>query len=84
MKTKQGARIEALAKLFISRASSQGLKGKARDRAAIEFFVGAAAYASIAFGASSKEWSTTSAVAFLVSLRGYVEVEALAKPQEKT
>jgi hypothetical protein len=73
---------KTLAKQFISRAEAQGLKGKARDRAAIEFFVGASALAVAEHGGNSKAWGAVSSWAFLVSFRGYAEVEALARDPE--
>ena len=56
-----------LAKRFISRAKAQGMKGKARDRAAIEFFCGAIAV--------DERYSLA---AFLVAARGFEGVEELA------
>lgn len=49
-----------LAQKFIDRAAEQGMKGKARDRAALEFVCGAASVDERFLG-----------LAFLVSVRGY-------------
>lgn len=63
---------------FVKRSAALGLKGKARDRAAIEFLVGAAAFAVARFGEKSPEWCALSSAAFMVSIRGYAELEHLA------
>lgn len=63
---------------FIARAKAQDMKGKKRDIAAVEFVTGAAAAAIAMHGNASKEWSQLSSMAFIVSLRGYSEVEKFA------
>jgi hypothetical protein len=64
---------------FIARAKAQGMKGKARERAAIEFAVGAASAANEMHGQKSPEWSQLSGLAFLVAVRGYSEMERIAE-----
>lgn len=53
--------------------TAQGFKGKARERAALEFCVGAAAA-----HANRAGWPALSMLAFLCSVRGYSEVERFA------
>jgi hypothetical protein len=67
-----------VAQSFIERAAAQGMKGKARDKAAVEFAVGAASAAFQMHGQESAEWSGLSALAFLVAVRGYEELERIA------
>lgn len=76
-----------LAQTFIKRAEERALKGRTRDKAAIEFYVGAAAYALAEHGEDSKEWNAAGLTAFLVASRGYAEVLDMAKeeaPKVKT
>lgn len=63
----------------VGRLNARGLKGKARDRAAIEFLTGAAAAAVSMHGDKSPEWSQLSMLAFFVSINGYREVEKVAE-----
>lgn len=70
---------QQVAQFFIERAKAQEMRGGARDRAAIEFVVGAAASAVITHGASSPEYGELSLLAFLVATRGYVELEEVVK-----
>lgn len=66
------ARWAHIAKSFISRAELQGLKGKKRDNAAMEFFCGAATV-------TEANDHGGSVMAFLVAVKGYREVLELAK-----
>lgn len=59
-----------VAQHFVARAEAQGLKGKAMDKAALEFAIGAAAAAEAFYGAESPEWQGMSLLAFLVSVQG--------------
>ena len=61
-----------VAKTFMLRAKAQGLKGKARDRAALEFFLGGAA--ALMTGADRDRLT---ALAWVVSVRGYAEIERI-------
>lgn len=71
------AAVCAICKVFVARAHNGEMKGKARDRAALEFIVGANAGA---FHAGNNDLcSHLQTIAFLVSVRGYSEVERLAK-----
>ena len=67
-----------VAKLFVGRAQAQGMKGKKREDAAIEFAVGAAATVAAIYGQDSPEWQSMSMLAFFVSLNGYKEMERFA------
>jgi hypothetical protein len=64
---------------FVARALEQGLKGKARDRAAVEFMTGAAAYAAAAHGTDSVQWRTMSIAAFMTASRGYAYIAEKVK-----
>ena len=70
--------VARVAKHFVDRAKAQQLKGKARDRAAIEFVCGAAATAAVIHGDKSDEWSALSMLAFFVSLEGFKHLEQRA------
>jgi hypothetical protein len=67
--------MSGLAQSFVARAESQEMKGKARDRAALEFFLGAAAISvgklqeQILFNAS------------MIAVRGFSWVKELAGKQ---
>lgn len=65
----------AIAKAFIERSTTMGLKGKARDRAALEFAIGAANALDIA---GIKDSGATF-FAFMVATRGYGQVLDAAK-----
>jgi hypothetical protein len=69
---------------FVGRADAQGMKGRARDRAAVEFLTGAAAAAAVMHGDDSPEWRALSALAFLASCRGYSEVARIAEWQAQS
>lgn len=63
-----------LCQKFIERANAQGMKGKARDRAALEFVCGAATVNERFVG-----------LAFMISVRGYTElVEVATQPERET
>jgi hypothetical protein len=70
--------MENLAKQFVSRANSMGMKGRARDRAALEFYLGAAA---ISVGNLQQQLLFS---ASMISVRGYAFVLEMAKvaPEE--
>jgi hypothetical protein len=70
------ATIKALAKSFIERSTELGYKGKKRDGAALDYFVGAVAWAQHT-GDEATNW--LSRIAWLISVRGYSEVESIAK-----
>lgn len=57
-----------IAQAFVDRAKTQNMRGKKRDAAALEFFCGVATADERFCG-----------IAFLVCVRGYNEVEELAK-----
>lgn len=70
--------VRELAQSFVSRSTSQGLKGKQRHHDAVTFFVGA----SLAFNASGDEEAykhISTITAMLIVPRGYSEVERLAQ-----
>lgn len=75
--------IKFLANAFIARADAQQLKGKARDKAALEFACGAAAMVEALRDAgtlySGNDSPDVTPFAFLVSIRGYSEVLSFAK-----
>jgi hypothetical protein len=79
MSKKQTNTGAELAKLYMSRVKVSGIKGRARDRAACDYFVGAASAAALLRGEKSPEYSQLSLLAFLVATRGYGEVEAAAQ-----
>ena len=62
----------------VDRMVAQQCKGKARDRAALEFYVGAAALISNAIGTNNPVWSQLSIAATMVSVRGFKFVEEMA------
>lgn len=66
-----------LAKGFIARAEAQGMKGKARDRAAMEFFLGAASALRFA-GRDEDAGHVILCAAMVLCSRGYSEVERWA------
>ena len=69
---------QKVAAQFVSRANVQGMTGKKREVAAVEFVIGAAAAAAILHGEKSDEWSALSMLAFIVSTRGYAELVEVA------
>lgn len=60
-----------IAKQFVERSAALGYKGKARDNAAIDYIVGAAAALQ---AINHEELGSVTAMAFIVSVRGYAEV----------
>lgn len=68
-----------VAEMFVARAKTQGLKGKARDRAAVDFMCGAGTAVAFAKGQESSEYGELSLLAFLVATRGYSEIERAAQ-----
>lgn len=69
--------VTGLAQRFIERAEALGYKGKARDKAALDYFVGAATLADLqANHALAQHLGTVSAL--IVSVRGYFGVRELA------
>jgi len=72
--------LKKLAGTFEARVKNQGLKGKARDRAALEFFCGAAAALDAA--GDKDEAQSVTFNAFLISVRGYEIVTDILKEKE--
>lgn len=66
------ARRQVVMEGFVARAEAQGLKGKARDRAALEFVLGAATYAE------GEDQQSLLFIASIVAVRGYSYVKQLA------
>lgn len=64
-----------LCRVFIARVQAQGLKGKKRDAAAMEFVCGALAVLVEEHGEASKQAQYLTGLAFLVSVRGYSAIE---------
>lgn len=71
--------IRNLADAFVGRARSQGFKGKARDAYALEFFLGAYDATRRVLGDDAPLAKALSVFAFLISARGYSEVERRAE-----
>ena len=70
--------IKTIATRFIERAAALELKGKKRDDAALDYFVGAAAGAELA--GDGKLAAQLGAVAvMIVAIRGYIGVAELAR-----
>jgi hypothetical protein len=71
-------KLGELGKAFVERASALSYKGKKRDAAAMDYFIGAAAGARLSgnedFAERIGRW-----VIMLLRVRGYSEVERLAK-----
>lgn len=69
--------VKIIAKAFIARVEATGMKGAARDRAALEYFLGA--YAALV--ATDPEGSEKVAVAasLFVAVGGYAGVLSIAK-----
>lgn len=75
------AYLKELAKDIVARATALNLKGKARDRACMDFFCGAIhAYARIE-GQEDVVRHLTTVACVLISTRGYSEVERLAQSE---
>lgn len=76
--------VQAIAKVFVSRADATGLKGKKADAAALEFFLGA--YAGAHACSNGDETSEAGKLAkhillvasLIIATRGYKEVQRLA------
>ena len=68
------ALVHALAREWIERADGTGLKGRARDRAALDFIIGAGAYGR-ALGPTFPNLGT---LAWVVSVRGHSELARIA------
>jgi hypothetical protein len=66
---------------FIERADALQLRGKRRDDAALDYFVGAAAGAELAGNINLGKHLGTVAL-LIVSIRGYKAVEEMAKEAE--
>lgn len=66
-----------ICKAFVARAEHQGMKGKARDRAALEFLCGASVAARELSGNEANA-SSIQMLVVMVSIRGYSEVKAMA------
>jgi hypothetical protein len=76
--------LRALAAQFVARAEAQGMKGAARDRAAIEFFCGAVAGQVALQGEhddTAQHWLRVTAL--LITTRGYSEVANIARGSPK-
>jgi hypothetical protein len=71
------ATIKALAKSFIERSTELGYKGKKRDSAALDYFIGAAKLLEI--DGDEEAANYLGRLAWLISIRGYKEVEEIAK-----
>lgn len=66
------ARRQLVMQGFVARAEAHELKGKARDRAALEFVLGAATYAD------GDDSAALYFIASIVACRGYAYVKQLA------
>lgn len=69
--------VQTIAKAAVTRFEAQGLKGKARDRAALEFVIGAANALQLIH-----DYHGLTGLALIVSVRGYAELEQIAKEAE--
>lgn len=69
--------IGALAVAFVERASSLGYKGKQRDKAALDFFIGAIKLAELQ-GNTELYNHLGNVAALLIAIRGYSEVVRLS------
>lgn len=70
------AAAKVLAESFVNRAKELEYKGKKRDGAALDFWLGAAAWAYATGPADTADYLTR--LAWLISVRGYSEVELIA------
>jgi len=68
---------KAICLLFVDRAKAQGMKGKARDKAGLEFILGAVT-ALRETGHDTDAAHLERVAAFLIATRGYSEIERLA------
>lgn len=71
-------RHREIAKRFVERAGALNMKGAARDRAALDYFTGAAAGAELA-GDAALAQSIGMVAALIVSVRGFFGVKELAE-----
>ncbi len=69
-----------MARRFKQRSETMGHKGKKRDDAALEFFIGAAIALSVS-GQNDLAEALTVAVSFDISFHGYTAIERLAAIQ---
>lgn len=69
-------RVRAVAQRFVDRATELGMKGKRRDAAALEYFVGATALAE-ASGDNLLHQHLGRITAFIVAIHGYAGVQRL-------
>lgn len=69
-------RVRAIAQRFVDRATELGMKGKRRDAAALEYFVGAAALAE-AIGDNLLHQYLGRVTAFIIAIHGYAGVQRL-------
>ena len=68
---------KAICAQFVSRADAQGMKGKARDKAGLEFILGACA-ALRASGATNDAEHLERVACLLIATRGHSEIVRLA------
>lgn len=73
------AAITALCNQFIARSIAQGMKGKTRDRAALEFVLGAATLADCI--GDKALYSPLAFLGLMVAARGFEEVKRRAEDQ---
>lgn len=73
--------LKTLCKTFVERAEHQGLKGKARDTAAIEFMVGA--YAALTATEHPEANHVGTNLQLVICTRGYSEVKRVAEKEDK-
>lgn len=71
--------IQQLAERFIERAENLNYRGKARDKAALDYFIGAAQLAELSNDEESAKHIAI-LVTMLISTRGYSEVVRLGQP----
>lgn len=69
-------RVRLVAQRFVDRATELGMKGKRRDAAALEYFVGATALAE-AIGDSLLYEHLGRITAFIIAIHGYAGVQRL-------
>lgn len=73
--------LKKLCASFVARSEAHGYRGKKRDEAALNYLIGAAMGLEMA-GLAEQSAVIGSALVYLVSVRGYEEVERLAKGEE--
>ena len=73
-----GVTIQKLAQRFVGRAAETRMRGKKRDEASLEFFLGAAALAE-AQGDEPLCQHILKISGWMISIRGFKAVEELAK-----